>query len=377
MIFNNYLCAINTNNYMKRFLTLGLMLSCALAKAQTYSTSTPLSIPDGPSVCGVDGITALSNISVPITGTITTASDVTINLSIEHTYIGDIALKIVAPDGSSCFLMNHIGADAGACDGSFSVSDAANTLSFNAAYTTPISSFASPIPTGNYSPTTGTTYASACNLSSFLTGKSIYGTWSLNAVDNNNTYAGSIASWSIVFGASLPLQLIAFTGNTYKGYNTLQWQTGVEESIDYVEVERSADGSLYHKIGSMQAKGSNSTYNFTDNQLNHIDAAYYRLKIIDQDGHYTYSKTIRLAVSVLGDVISVLSPNPTQSSIRLSVGDLTLIGTQARLVNSMGTTMQLIDIRSTHEMIDLTQYPLGIYWITLINGESIRFAKID
>jgi subtilisin-like proprotein convertase family protein len=362
---------------MKRFLTLGLMLSCALAKAQTYSTSTPLSIPDGPSVCGVDGITALSNISVPITGTITTASDVTINLSIEHTYIGDIALKIVAPDGSSCFLMNHIGADAGACDGSFSVSDAANTLSFNAAYTTPISSFASPIPTGNYSPTTGTTYASACNLSSFLTGKSIYGTWSLNAVDNNNTYAGSIASWSIVFGASLPLQLIAFTGNTYKGYNTLQWQTGVEESIDYVEVERSADGSLYHKIGSMQAKGSNSTYNFTDNQLNHIDAAYYRLKIIDQDGHYTYSKTIRLAVSVLGDVISVLSPNPTQSSIRLSVGDLTLIGTQARLVNSMGTTMQLIDIRSTHEMIDLTQYPLGIYWITLINGESIRFAKID
>ncbi len=362
----------------KKLLVFALILTGSLSsKAQTYSTSTVVAIPDGPGPCGTDGTLGVSTITVPLTGTIGTPSDVTINLNMDHTFVGDIAVEIIAPDLSSCFLFNHLGATT--CSGSGVTLDAGNTLSFNSAYTTTISTAASPIASGNYAPTGSIGYPSACDLSTFLTGKSVNGDWSIRGIDNFGGETGNIDAWSIVFGSTaLPLQLLSFSGNTHKGYNTLQWQTGVEDGTASIALERSSDGRVYNKVTAITAKGSNSSYSYDDAYLlDGSSSVLYRLKLIDKDGKYSYSNTVRLYSSTVSGQSIDINPNPAKSMINLSIGDKSLVGSQARLINHMGVTLQIIDIKSTVQSIDLSQYPAAIYMISLINGETIRFTKQD
>ena len=361
---------------IKHFFLLTLIINSSVLSAQTYSSTTVVAIPDGTGLCGRSGAPGISTINVPITGTITSPTDVTININMDHTHVGDLAIALVTPDLSSCYLINHL--DATICIGSWVKLDMTNTLSFNAAYTTTISTGVDPIPTGDYAPTGSTRYTNICNLTKFLTGKSINGDWSIVATDNYSGNIGHIDSWSIVFSStSLPLQLLNFNGNSFNGYNTIQWQTGSEKGIDYIEIERSTNAILWDKLTRIQAEGSNSNYYYVDNQLENNSTVFYRIKIVDLDGNYTYSKTIRLANSIVNTEKTILNPNPTKSVITLKVGDQSLIGQKAKLVNHMGMFLQSIDIANAIQQIDVSKYPASVYIILLSNGECIRFIKQD
>jgi hypothetical protein len=82
----------------------------------------------------------------------------------------------------------------------------------------------------------------------------------------------------------------------------LNWQSVVEISLEYYEIERSLDQNQFIKIGKVDASGPNN-YTFIDRSVFKLNSHtfYYRIKLVDKDGSSTlYGKVISVKPNVSG-----------------------------------------------------------------------------
>ncbi|KAI9437848.1 hypothetical protein F5148DRAFT_1294105 [Russula earlei] len=119
--------------------------------------------------------------------------------------------------------------------------------------------------------------------------------------------------------SSLPLNLLSFTGKQAGKAIELDWTTANEINVSGFDIERSADGSSFQKIGNTAATG-NGGYAFTDEQPL-AGTNYYRLKMIDKDGTYTYSNVV--AISIRSVAAFNLYPNPANDQVTITHDKIT------------------------------------------------------
>jgi len=113
----------------------------------------------------------------------------------------------------------------------------------------------------------------------------------------------------------IPLKMLSFTAERRSGISYLKWTTVNEENVSHFDVQRSYDGTQYSTIGNVAARnsGSRENYNYEDHDpLRGL--AYYRIKSIDIDGKFSYS---RIAVVSEADIISssFVVLNPARAAI--------------------------------------------------------------
>jgi hypothetical protein len=144
------------------------------------------------------------------------------------------------------------------------------------------------------------------------------------SASGNVTTTGTISSSAIsVFGQMtlgyktfpVPLRLISFTAERHNSISFLNWVTDNEENVDHFDVQRSYDAVNYSTIGKVTARntGSRQVYSFEDHAaLNGV--AYYRIKSIDRDASFSYS---RIAVVAENDNSStdLYALNPARNAI--------------------------------------------------------------
>ena len=114
----------------------------------------------------------------------------------------------------------------------------------------------------------------------------------------------------------LPVTLVSFDGKSESGHAKLTWKTTSETNNKGFEIERSADARTFEKIGFVDGNGDskeNQFYHFTDLDL--FAKSYYRLKQLDYDGKFEYSKVI--VVKGEGRIVKVY-PNPAQEYLIIS-----------------------------------------------------------
>ncbi len=95
---------------------------------------------------------------------------------------------------------------------------------------------------------------------------------------------------------SLPVQLFSFTVSKKQKGNDLQWITASEKNSDYFEIEISKDGRYFDSIAMLPAAGESKTmkkYNFL-HEFTEQGIWYYRLKTVDRDNTFEYSKVIAI-----------------------------------------------------------------------------------
>ncbi|HEX2631097.1 MAG TPA: T9SS type A sorting domain-containing protein, partial [Chitinophagaceae bacterium] len=117
----------------------------------------------------------------------------------------------------------------------------------------------------------------------------------------------------------LPVQLLTFNANKANNQKDViaNWTTGSEISVNRFEIELAKGNdelrrNNFIKIGELQSRGNTgqgAEYNFTDVELNKSGARYYRLKIIDNDGSFTYSAVRSVVFN--SDVKWQVYPNPS------------------------------------------------------------------
>lgn len=115
----------------------------------------------------------------------------------------------------------------------------------------------------------------------------------------------------LVLPIVLPLELTHFKAESAGEATTLFWETAWEKSTAEFLIEKSIDLVNFERVGSVAAAGETTTrknYYFTDH-LPVSGAGYYRLRLVDRDGSFSFSKTIDVYNSKTGDDLLV-QPNP-------------------------------------------------------------------
>jgi len=194
--------------------------------------------------------------------------------------------------------------------------------------------------------------------------------------DLRTTLDYDIYSSRLFAGGTLPLQLISFAAANNKNDAILTWNTVDEINSSYFDVEFSTNGISFTKLGAVKAKNSpaGSVYNFThfapqDNIL------YYRLKLVDNNGQFSYSKIVKLTMNRLPQL--TLYPNPTSNFIQLKniradeVQEVQIAGIDGKMVLAFKTTGLM--------QYNISNLPVGIYLLKLIKKDKtasvIQFNK--
>ncbi|WP_168674478.1 LamG-like jellyroll fold domain-containing protein, partial [Hymenobacter artigasi] len=177
--------------------------------------------------------------------------------------------------------------------------------------------------------------------------------------------------------APLPVELSAFTA-TPAGASAvrLAWATASEKNSQAFEVERSADGTRFARIGTVAAAGSSSaprSYALLDAQLPAGAALlYYRLRQVDRDGTFSYSP-VRLAALKRAAAGLALYPNPSHGSTATLTG--VEPGTLVTVFDALGrpVTTSPADATGTAALALPAGLPTGVY-IVRADNKALRLT---
>jgi len=187
---------------------------------------------------------------------------------------------------------------------------------------------------------------------------------------------GAIRDW-INSGANetsstLPVILNNFQAIELQGKSTLFWSTEVEVATDKFIVERSATGRDFQTIQEVAPLGGSSLgadYQVVDEDAL-IGENYYRLKILDIDGSFTYSN-IRLVRIRNGETIVTIYPNPAVGQERLTLKWLPqsdLETTYLNIVDLHGRNLHRKIIFEGTNYVRLPDLLDGVYYIIVENS---------
>ena len=191
--------------------------------------------------------------------------------------------------------------------------------------------------------------------------------------------AGISAEWlGMGSGTLLPVEYLHFFGRSTVDGDYLSWSTATEINSDYFEIQVSYDGITFETIGFISAAGNSSSkmnYEYT-HAISGVDVRYYRLKQVDFDGKYEYSKTI--IITSRDNAAIQLFPNPadayfyvhTQAPL-LSIQVVNGIGEIVHFENSFN------EISTEYlSKINTQGWSSGVYHVTVSNSSGTQSERI-
>ncbi|MDP3149199.1 MAG: YCF48-related protein [Ignavibacteria bacterium] len=138
----------------------------------------------------------------------------------------------------------------------------------------------------------------------------------------NNNLGYSVGSGGLILKyfdtTYVPVELILFEGKVENNKIVLFWGTATELNNQGFYIEKSFDKKNWFDIGFIEGKGTTvelSYYSFTDNEIA-SNVHFYRLKQVDYDGSYEYSKIIEISLTLKLSSFHLFQnyPNPYNSS---------------------------------------------------------------
>jgi hypothetical protein len=187
---------------------------------------------------------------------------------------------------------------------------------------------------------------------------------------------GSSNSFGFAFddpGSPLPIELIEFSGETNDDQINLKWTTSSEINNDYFTIEKSSDEENWKDIGQLNGFG-NSTI---EREFRWIDENpisgnnFYRLKQVDFDGAFSYSKII--SVNYKNENSFIVYPNPVDEQLIIEIENkysnsytvVNLLG--EKIIETFNTSLSKVQINTSN-------ITAGIYYL-IVNTENGKTEK--
>jgi len=180
----------------------------------------------------------------------------------------------------------------------------------------------------------------------------------------------------------MPVKLTSFDGTYSNGVATLNWQTSQELNNDRFELYRSNDGSDFELAATIAGAGNSSLprdYMYQD-RINLDGNVYYKLKQIDIDGKFSFSKIVKLSSNDKKASFKVY-PNPFTDNFMASfnapkTGIATLL-----IRNTSGQTVykKSLSVVAGDNTVSISaqQLSTGMYYITIVNDDISYNGKLQ
>jgi hypothetical protein len=192
-------------------------------------------------------------------------------------------------------------------------------------------------------------------------------------------------------GSPLPVELLFFEAAPDNDAIRLAWGTASEHNNMKFEIERSLDAEHFTKIGEVAGAGNATgarSYKYYDRDVQAGVVYYYRLRQVDTDGKYTYSKIRRAMIEGDGTSdklsISQFMPNPAARSSKVMVHSGKAMEMQLRVISIDGNVVMEqsngVEQGENEISIDISSLAKGTYVVQFnsMDGTEIRkLIKID
>lgn len=200
----------------------------------------------------------------------------------------------------------------------------------------------------------------------------------------DNDWGFNIDDFNVTSGSSptvLPVELMEFTGKHENEGNLLSWKTATEWNSSHFEIERSTNGIEFEFIGKVDAAGNSKqiqNYTFLDTKP-YIGENVYRLKMVDIDGKYKYSKLISIIVSEGSSIripegINKIYPNPTNGRFFINFISEKETDLQLKIYSIVGQLVKEdtfnAQIGENITDVDASDFPNGEYLIVINNPRT-------
>jgi hypothetical protein len=199
---------------------------------------------------------------------------------------------------------------------------------------------------------------------------------------NNLTYtyayqdqAGALSppvTYKIHWPELLPVTLISFEVHKQENQAVLTWSTLTEINSDYFEIQRSHDAKTWLSIKTVNAQGESSAiqkYTYTD-PMPTEGPNLYRLKMIDRDGSFAYSRIISLHMDIKFE--TSIYPNPVGEILHVKVSDWKKVKS-VRIDNLKGIQVYKSG-PLTSGTVDVKQLPEGIYILQITHTDGAIYT---
>jgi hypothetical protein len=183
----------------------------------------------------------------------------------------------------------------------------------------------------------------------------------------------------------LPVTILSFTANYVSANNVkVAWTTTNEINAAYFEVERSSDGTSFMSVAQVNTNESASpvhSYSINDQLYNiNSNVVYYRLRIVDNDGKYTYSNIIPVKLDQPENILSVY-PNPVDNYAVVNLFTDQAGSGMLRLIDDSGRQILIKSFTVTNGNNSMTvdqlgNLPKGIYIIQVLINNNQYIQKI-
>ncbi|PWJ56902.1 putative secreted protein (Por secretion system target) [Dyadobacter jejuensis] len=175
---------------------------------------------------------------------------------------------------------------------------------------------------------------------------------------------------------ALPVRLISFEAkNNGENASILEWSTASEQNSKGFSVERSTDAKHWETIAfvsSVDERGNSfvqTNYEYTDKRP-YSGMNYYRLKQVDFDDSYAYSRVSSVEIQSALEV--KVFPNPANDRVSISglYGDEQIV-----ISNAAGQKLKTLQVDNDEMTLDLRSLGEGIYVLQVRSQNHIHFAK--
>ncbi|MEX0965819.1 MAG: T9SS type A sorting domain-containing protein [Bacteroidia bacterium] len=192
-------------------------------------------------------------------------------------------------------------------------------------------------------------------------------------VDDDVTYCTN--------NSPLPVELIAFTAKKAEGVVLLEWATASEINNRLFEIQRKDGDDNFSKIGEIDGAGNSLSiqkYQYADASVPAGQVVYYRLRQVDYDGEYAYSKIAVLQESNAPSTeysIKVF-PNPVAANEPLNIELTGKWKAASYEIKSLAGAIVEQGNLSADGQIATTGMKPGSYLVRIYNSENSSHTKV-
>ena len=211
----------------------------------------------------------------------------------------------------------------------------------------------------------------------------VVATTAANLSDVNCSYSNNASTLMNIIncGAILNVNLQSFGGQVVQSAADLKWMISNTGNINYFEIEKNQDGINFMPAGKVSADASGivTNYEFYDpEKLSGL--TYYRLKIVDREGLFTYSTIIVLSTKEINfEVKSVTNPVTNNLVIDLTIPAQSKVNIRVTDIFGHPIYQQAADGKKGWNRIQvniINDLPQGTYLLSIENNNQVINKRI-
>lgn len=184
----------------------------------------------------------------------------------------------------------------------------------------------------------------------------------------STTSDGSASNQKLSLSSTpLPVSLSSFSASASGCAADIEWVSEQEMNLKHYELYRSSDARNWTLAATIAGKGIPSGYSYHDEITS---LSYYRLKMVDLDGHSEYSNIVSVQADCDHREIRVF-PNPAETSVTVSG---LLGGERIELLDCTGRTVYTTVAKTNEAMISLEGIASGSYLISVTGQDDKKSA---